>query len=78
MYIVFSLSPVKTSYMKNKKISTKEIDNSTFVDVLEKYKAKVSKTEESSQKFLIELGVITEKGNLKKNYKNLCIPAGQE
>ncbi len=78
MYIEFSLSPAKKSYMKNKKISTKEIDNSTFVDVLEKYKAKVSKTEESSRKFLIELGVITEKGNLKKNYKNLCIPAGQE
>lgn len=64
--------------MKNNNIDRKTIDTKTFVEVLEKYKVRVSKTERTSKNFLVELGVITEKGNLKKNYRNLCIPMGQE
>lgn len=48
-----------------------------FAQILEKYKEKVSHSQESSRKFLVELGVVTEKGNLKKNYKHLCIPQDQ-
>jgi hypothetical protein len=45
-----------------------------FKEVLETYRDKVTKTKETSQEFLIEVGVFTEKGNLKKNYRHLCIP----
>ena len=45
-----------------------------FKEALETYRNKVTKTKETSQEFLIEVGVFTEKGNLKKNYKHLCIP----
>ena len=45
-----------------------------FKEALETYRNKVTKTKETSQEFLIEVGVFTEKWNLKKNYKHLCIP----
>ncbi|UCS95034.1 hypothetical protein KZP23_08500 [Echinicola marina] len=53
----------------------KELDN--FINILEQYKVKVSKSKSASRKFLVELGIVTEKGNLKKNYKHLCIPQEQ-
>ena len=56
-------------------MSDKEI--SDFQKVLKAYKGKVTRSKESSRKFLFELGVITEKGKLKKNYKHLCIPEEQ-
>lgn len=46
--------------------------------MLEAYKKKVTRSKATSKKFLVELGVITEKGNLKKNYRHLCIPQEQE
>ncbi len=45
-----------------------------FKEVLESYRDKVTQTKESSQEFLVDVGVFTEKGNLKKNYKHICIP----
>lgn len=48
-----------------------------FVGVLEQYKEKVSKSKSASRKFLVELGIVTDKGKLKKNYKHLCIPQEQ-
>jgi hypothetical protein len=47
-----------------------------FIKLLEEYKRKPV-TKESATKFLVDIGVITEKGNLRKNYKNLCIPQEQ-
>lgn len=41
---------------------------------VETYKKQVLSSKEASQRFLIELGVFTEKGNLRKPYKHLCIP----
>lgn len=58
------------------KFRNKEIEE--FLIAMEKYKVEVSKTEESSRNFLIELGVITKKGNRTKHYKNLCIPDMRE
>jgi len=63
--------------MKNVKVNKKEVDTNTFVALLDKYKVKVSKSETTSKAFLVDLGVITEKGNLRKNYKNLYIPMEQ-
>ena len=48
-----------------------------FLKLLETYKNKFSKSEKAAKKFLIEIGVYTEKGNLTKNYKHLCIPQEQ-
>jgi hypothetical protein len=45
-----------------------------FKAALESYRDKVTETKETSQEFLVNVGVFTEKGNLKKNYKHLCIP----
>lgn len=63
--------------MKNNKVNRKEIDTNAFVAILKKYKETVSKTEESSKKFLTEVGIIDKRGNLDKNYENLCIPQEQ-
>ncbi len=63
--------------MKHKKVNIREISTNSFLEILDKYKSKVSKSEKSSKAFLVELGVITEKGNLRKNYKDLCIPKEQ-
>ena len=41
---------------------------------LKAYKKEVTSSKKASQQFLIELGVFTNKGNLRKGYKNLCIP----
>jgi len=64
--------------MDNYKNKFRNKDIEDFLAIMELYKAEVSKTEESSKKFLVELGVITKKGNRTKHYKNLCIPDRQE
>jgi len=63
--------------MKNININIRQIDTNTFLVFLEKYKDKVSKSEKASKAFLVDLGIITEKGNLRKNYKNFYIPTQQ-
>jgi len=60
--------------MDNYKNKFRNKETEEFLIALEKYKDEVTKTEESSRKFLVELGVITKKGNRTKHYKNLCIP----
>lgn len=64
--------------MNNGGIYKKDVDVDTFLTILKKYKEKVSKTDETAKTFLVELGVITEKGNLRQNYKHLCIPEERE
>jgi hypothetical protein len=39
-----------------------------------KHKKEVSSNKKAAQKFLIDIGIFTPKGNLRKPYKNLCIP----
>jgi hypothetical protein len=52
-------------------------DRKEFIDILQKYKVKLSKNKKASKKFLVDAGITTEKGNLKMTYKNLCIPQEQ-
>ncbi len=52
-------------------------DRKEFIDILQKYKTKLSKNKKASQKFLTDAGITTSKGNLKKVYKDLCIPQEQ-
>lgn len=52
-------------------------DRQDFIEILQKYKVKLSKNKKASKKFLVDAGITTPKGNLKKAYKDLCIPQGQ-
>lgn len=53
-------------------------DKIKFIEALKKTQKELSKSQEASKKFLVDTGIITEKGNLKKPYKHLCIPSGQD
>ncbi len=53
----------------------KKVDE--LVAKLEKYKIELSKSPEKSKQFLIDAGILTQKGKLSKNYKHLCIPQEQ-
>ena len=44
---------------------------------MEKYKQMLSGNQKASREFLVRIGIYTEKGNLKKNYRNLCIQPDQ-
>ena len=51
-----------------------EKETRELLKTLKDSKKEITKTKKSSREFLVELGIFTEKGNLKKNYKDLCIP----
>jgi hypothetical protein len=72
--------PEKTSYITNKNftfasslIMCKE-EHKELLEALQKKKLELSRSPKKSRKFLVELGIVTPKGNLKKNYRHLCIP----
>ena len=44
---------------------------------MEKYKQMLSGNQKASREFLVRIGIYTVKGNLKKNYRNLCIQPDQ-
>ncbi len=48
-----------------------------FLVILEKKRKKLAKDPIAAKKFLVDVGIITSKGNLRKPYKNLCIPQDQ-
>lgn len=45
---------------------------------LKAYKKEVTASKKASQKFLVELGVFTKKGSVRKEYKDICIPRDQD
>jgi hypothetical protein len=49
-----------------------------FIRILQQYKMKFSRSRKASMKFLVDVGILTKKGNLRKPYKNLCIPREQD
>ncbi len=57
-------------------MSDKEVKE--LFEKIESFRQKVTKSKEASRTFLVELGVFTEKGKLKQNYKHLCIPQDQD
>jgi hypothetical protein len=65
------LSLLKASVMDDKKVQA-------LVAKLEQYRLQLTTDEEKSKAFLVEVGVLTSKGNLSKNYKHLCIPQEQD
>jgi len=49
----------------------------SLIQKLEKYRVRISKSEQKSKKFLVDAGIVTPKGNLKNNFKHICIPQEQ-
>ncbi|MGN6435453.1 MAG: hypothetical protein ACTHMM_02930 [Agriterribacter sp.] len=45
---------------------------------LKKYNEKVANSKTEAKKLLTELGYFNKKGELKKEYKDLCIPQDQD
>ena len=57
-------------------MSNKEIKE--FDAIIKAYGKKIGKSKRASKKLLKDIGVITEKGNVRKPYKELCIPLEQD
>jgi hypothetical protein len=56
-----------------------EKEKKEFSAILQQYKEKLSGDKEASRQFLIDAGIITQKGNLRGPYRHLtlCIPQEQ-
>ena len=48
-----------------------------LVEKLEKFRKSFENDRKASKAFLIKVGIVTKKGDLRSNYKHLCIPPGQ-
>lgn len=49
------------------------MNNTEYIKSIKDYKEEITSSVESSKKFLIDLGLLTKKGNVKSRYKKLCI-----
>ena len=57
-------------------MSDKELEE--YSKKIRAFSKEITKSESSKTKFLVEMGVITKKGNVTKRYKHvLCTPHGQ-
>jgi len=54
-------------------------DNKTqeLVNKLEQYRESLFDNKKASKAFLVKAGILTQRGDLKANYKHLCIPPGR-
>lgn len=54
-------------------------DNKTqeLVNKLEQYRESLFENKKASKAFLVKAGILTQRGDLKANYKHLCIPPGR-
>ena len=70
---------MKELYLQRRKKlvkSAKEIIE--FEAALKAYGKEIAASKEKSNQLLVRIGVITKKGNIRKPYKNLCTPQGQD
>lgn len=75
MYFIQEL--IKFDYMKTVNDNLKEKDEDPFITILKSYTLELTKSKAASKKFLVDIGVMTKKGNLTKNYRALAnIPSG--
>ena len=65
-------------YPSNQLVVMSDQERSEILKSVEKTKKKLAKDEKASKDFLIDLGIYTRKGNLKRNYKHLCIQPDQD
>ena len=64
--------------MKKIADNLKEKEEDPFITILKAYQLEVTKSKAASKKFLVDIGVMTKKGNLTKNYRALCTLKEQE
>lgn len=48
-------------------------EREALLKIIEQYKLKLKGDKVGSRNFLVKAGIYTEKGNLRKPYRNLCI-----
>ena len=48
-----------------------------FDAALKAYGKEIASSKKKSEEFLVRIGVITKKGNIRKPYRNLCTPQDQ-
>ena len=58
--------------MKKIADNLKEKEEDPFITILKAYQLEVTKSKAASKKFLVDIGVMTKKGNLTKNYRALA------
>jgi hypothetical protein len=46
-----------------------------LLDLMEAMRKKLKGDKKASRKFLVDAGIFTDKGNLRKPYRELCTPA---
>lgn len=76
MYFIQEL--IKFDSMKTVNDNLKEKDEDPFITILKSYTLELTKSKAASKKFLVDIGVMTKKGNLTKNYRALCTLKEQE
>jgi hypothetical protein len=64
--------------MKKVDDNLKEKEEDPFITILKSYTLELTKSKAASKKFLVDIGVMTKKGNLTKNYRALCTLKEQE
>lgn len=57
-------------------MTEKEINS--FIKTIRKQKKRITADSKLSKKFLIDLGIFSEKGRVTKAYKGICIPNEQD
>ena len=76
--LYFNQELIKFECMKKIADNLKEKEEDPFITILKAYQIEVTKSKAASKKFLVDIGVMTKKGNLKKNYRALCTLKEQE
>lgn len=56
----------------------KDKETEEFIAALELFRKKLENNPEACKKFLVDAGIITEKGNFRKHYRGLCIPMAKD
>ncbi len=76
--LYFNQELIKFECMKKIADNLKEKEEDPFITILKAYQLEVTKSKAASKKFLVDIGVMTKKGNLTKNYRALCTLKEQE
>ncbi len=56
----------------------KDKETEEFIADLKLFRKKLENNPEACKKFLVDAGIITEKGNFRKHYRGLCIPMAKD
>jgi len=76
--LYFNQELIKFGCMKKVADNLKEKEEDPFITILKSYTLELTKSKAASKKFLVDIGVMTKKGNLTKNYRALCTLKEQE